>query len=332
MATMTNKKKQNPLTIVAVIAAVVLVAAVLILLYHNHQSNLRTEEVGTTNEHAHRRIEVDGKQYVYNSDLISLLVLGVDTTELDDRGQTDAIYLVVLDRGEEKIKIISISRDAMVPIRLFDANGKDLGWETQHLALAYSFGSTAERGCLLVEETVSRMFFNVPMVYYAAADISLLPRIQNLVGKLEVVVPNASLEYLDQGYDAGSTVVITDENVEQFVRSRDTEQDFSNDGRMERQKAYIEAYLAQLKERLASDFSGVVSDLSGILPRTSTNIDLTEITNFANMLLDYEFSDEDYYILEGESQSGMFHDEFIVDEAALQELALKIFYKEENAK
>ena len=76
----------------------------------------------------------------------------------------------------------------------------------------------------------------------------------------------------------------------------------------------------------------MVSDLSGILPRTSTNIDLTEITNFANMLLDYEFSDEDYYILEGESQSGMFHDEFIVDEAALQELALKIFYKEENAK
>ena len=98
--------------------------------------------------------------------MLTLLCMGIDTTD-DSEGQSDVIDLMVLDRENEKMKILSFSRDSMVPIRIFDASGKSLGWEEQHLALASSYGSTQERGCLLTCEAVSKLIWDIPIVYYA---------------------------------------------------------------------------------------------------------------------------------------------------------------------
>lgn len=329
MAT-TKKKKPSKFIIIALAAGFVLVAAVLGLLYQNHQSGLPTGESVASNERAYRSWEVDGERYQYNTDLITMVFLGIDTQDGQERGQADAIYLVVLDRGEKKLRVIAASRDSMIPIRMFDAGGRDLGWERQHLALAYSYGSSADRGCLLVGEALSRLLNGIPIVYYASVNLSQIPEIQNLVGELEVVVPDDSLAYLGKGYKEGETVVVSADNVEEFVRSRNTEEDFSNSGRMERQKAYIEAYIAKLKQLLENDFSGTLKKMTNLLQSARSNISLSEVSDFAEMFLEYEFTDEDFYRIEGENQAGMFHDEYIVDEAAVKQLVIKIFYKKES--
>ena len=50
-------------------------------------------------------------------------------------------------------------------------------------------------------------------------------------------------------------IVINRDNVEEFVRSRNTSIDYSNKTRMQRQKLYIQTYINQLKTKLTNDYS-----------------------------------------------------------------------------
>lgn len=288
---------------------------------------ISSEEIS---EHLYRKVTVDGVKYTYNTNLLVMLLLGIDAEGDSMIGQADSISLVVFDRGEKRIRMIGISRDSMVPVRVFDAAGNDLGWNTQHLALAYPFAGTKEKGCLLTQEAVSKMFHDIPIVYYAAANISAIPVFHDLVGEITVQVPDDDLKYLDDDLYKGNSLTLTSDNVEKFVRSRNIDQEYSNTGRMRRQKIYMEAYLEKLKILLNKDFSGLVSRMEGVFSNTVTNIGLDEISSFAEMALDYTFDPEqDYYIVQGTDQAGEYHDEFLVDEEALQQLVLQIFYKKE---
>ena len=50
-------------------------------------------------------------------------------------------------------------------------------------------------------------------------------------------------------------IVINRDNVEEFVRSRNTSKDYANKTRMQRQKLYIQTYINQLKTKLTNDYS-----------------------------------------------------------------------------
>ena len=50
-------------------------------------------------------------------------------------------------------------------------------------------------------------------------------------------------------------IVINRDNVEEFVRSRNTSKDYFNKKKMQRQKLYIQTYINQLKTKLTNDYS-----------------------------------------------------------------------------
>lgn len=323
-----NRRRRRLFRLVVTVVAVLATAGILFWMSEDNRKDLKTGTEAGEAERQYRKVTVDGEEYRYNTDLITVLLLGIDAKDSSMEGQSDAISLMVFDREEKRIRMIGISRDSMVPIRVFDAMGNDLGWDTQHLALAYAFGQTKDLGCLLAQEAVSKMFHGIPIVYYGAANLSALPVFQDLLGEITVRIPDDSLEFADDDLKEGDTLTLTSENVEQFVRARDIETDFSNAGRMRRQKLYVEACLEKLKKLLKEDFSGTVSCMEGVFSNTVTNISLDEVSSFAEMSLEYEFDPEqDYYIVEGTDQTGAYHDEFLVDEDALQQLVLQIFYR-----
>lgn len=321
-----NRKKAIQAGI-AVSAFAVAVAGILMWMAKNQKMTVGSGQAVLATEVDYHTLEEDGVCYRYNTSLVNFLFMGIDTSSDDTEGQADAIFLVSCDRSKESMEVISLSRDAMVPIRIFDAFGSDLGWERQHLGLAFSYGGSREQGCLLTAEAVSNLFHNIPIIYYAAADLSAMEAIQNLVGELTVTVPGTDLEYLGSEYKKGNTLVLDASNVETFLRSRDTGEAYSNTGRMERQRVYISAYLEKLKSMLGEDFSGMVEQLLHLAEQMVTNISLKEVEAFASMLLTYEFSEEHYHMTEGENQSGKFHDEYILNKRALDELMLRTFYQ-----
>ena len=324
-----NKQKKTMILGVVCLICVIITAVVLMQLQKSTSTSGKGSDGNTSESSAsYRQLTIDGKVYDFNTKLISILCLGVDSTNPENQGQSDVIDLLIFDRENKRMEVLSISRDAMVDIRLFDPAGRELGWDKQHLALAYSYGHSKSNGALLSADAVSKMLHDIPIVYYAVGDLDIISKVQEVVGELTVVVPDDSLSYLGPQWSKGTAVTLHSTNVETFLRSRNTDMDFSNSNRMQRQKAYIEAYVVRLKELLAEDFDGTLTKLAKLYASVDSNVSLQEISAFAEMALEYTFDEDSFHIAPGEDESGFNHDEFKIDEEALNKLVLDLFYKE----
>lgn len=329
MRTIITKKKKVKFTVIIIV--IFLISSIVLSINFLDKKEVSYVAAKSEEEIDYHEIIYNNKKMIYNTSIVSILFMGIDTKESEKQGQADVIQLVLLDRENKKIQIIPFSRDTMTDIRMFDVSRNDLGWNEQHLALAYSYGDTKATGCMLTAQAVSRLLGNIPIAYYAATDLSMLSNIQNIVGELEVTIPNDSLENVNPEWTEGKTITITKDNAEAYLRTRSTEEDFSNNKRMERQKVYLEAYFQKLKKMLENDIENTVKILYNSCKDITTNVNFTDIQNFAQMMLTYDFdSDNNYYVLKGENVVGANHDEFYLDTNYLKELILKLFYKREE--
>ncbi len=275
----------------------------------------------------YRRMELNGKKYKYNTHLVNFLIVGTDTSD-DSMGQSDFIGLLIFDRQNEEISFLTLSRNAYVPIKTYDAAGKFIDWSSNFLALSFSYGSDVKSGTYLTADAVSKLLNDIPMSYVAQLNLNGIVQIHDVVDTLEVVIPDGSLEYVDSSWSEGKTVLLTNENVEQFVRFRDISEDFTNVNRMARQKTYLLAYVDQVKELLNADFSSTAAELEDVLGSSFTNFDLSEVEAFAQMLMTYKWDEGSFYELPGTEEKGTFHDRFVVDKEALKALICDLFYLE----
>ena len=318
-------KKKNVLFILGILCLIVSIICIFAVFKE------KNPEISNGSTKDYHNISENGVNYTYDSSIVSILFMGIDSTDSDTMGQADSLQLYLLNREEKSIQVLSLSRDAMTDIRLFDVEHNDLGWDTQHLGLAYAYGSSPKNGASLTSQAVSRMLNDIPIVHFAAMDLSELKEVQNVVGSLEVQVPNDSLTDIHPDWTKGSTALIDADNVEDFVRTRDIKEDFSNSERMERQKAYLNAYVTKIRAMLKSDFDNTVSKLYSVSQHMTTNISLEDIQTFAQMLLEYSYNEEeDFYTLPGKDQTGKNHDEFEIDKEQLNQLILELFYKRED--
>ena len=329
--------------ILLLILAILVIAAGAVFLHLRFQRqqsvyNVTVDENALKNQGeatvSYRKIEVDGVTYRYNTGITNILYMGVDTESSQESdvesdssaGQADCVMLLSINRRTMEAQVIAIPRDTMTKIRMYDNSGNYLGKATQHLSLAYAYGDGEDQSCRLVAEALSQLLLDIPIQKYISSDLSSIPEINDLVGGVTVTVPGDDLEYLGSRFREGRTLTLDGETAEQFVRSRNIEEDFSNTGRMERQKVYLMAFLEKLKARAQDDMDGLLSDLENMDDLTVSNLTTTDLEQLLTILAGNDLSEDNYHILEGEDQLGELHDEFYVDEEKLQQLILDLFY------
>ena len=325
-----SKKKRNQRIGIAIIIALVAVLVVS-LVYATQHGNQSKDESDSKDYHT---VVYKGKTYKFNSSIVSLYLLGVDKTKTDpnrknEQGQSDAIDMLLMDRSKKTIKVITIPRDCMTSIEEFDGEGESLGWDTNHLALAYAYGDDEESGCMRSMRATSKMLSNVPINYYAEMNMDSIEKLQAIVGGLQVTVPNNSLKK-KFGWSKGQTITINESNVESYVRYRDIKVDFSPGTRQERQKTYYQAYYEKLTQLLKKDFNGTIQKMYSLLKTVTTNLSYDTLVDFGNMLLDYSFDDSQYYNIPGKYVSGDEYDEYHINKTKLKEMVLKLYYTQEK--
>ena len=212
-------------------------------------------------------VEYKGETYKYNDHLSNYLFMGIDTRDAvdtyqtqEDAGQADAIFLVSLDRVEEKMKVLFIPRDTMTKIETFNPAGKSLGHTTDHINIQYAFGDGKQKSCELMKTAVSNLLDGLPIQGYCAMNMDGISAITDYVGGVELTVPDNSLEETNPDFKEGAVVTLTGENAEQFVRYRDTDKSQSALVRQERQKTYLQALLKKCQEQAGKN-AGFVADL-----------------------------------------------------------------------
>lgn len=291
-------------------------------------SEEQSETASTTADQ--NTVEYEGNTYKYNDHLSNYLFMGIDSTEevsemesQQDAGQADSIYVVSLDRATEQVQVLSIPRDTITEIEVFNPSGTSLGMTDNHINLQYAYGDGKEESCELMKTAVSKLLHDLPIQGYYSMNISGISEIGKLVGDVEIVVPDDSLEEYDPYFKEGATVVINGDNVEEFLRYRDSGKSQSALVRQQRQKTYLKALVPKLQEKTQTNSSFVGDLLDDIQPYTVTNMGNDVFVKLLNAAGNSTLETQ---TVPGEGVEGQYYDEYHVDDDALYKLILSMFY------
>lgn len=282
----------------------------------------------------YRTITWKDKEYQYNSLITTVLYAGLDSTDplkasetYSNKARADSVSVVILDKKKKKMSILALNRDTMTEIRRYTRTGEDMGTYVSHLGYAYSYGDGGEVSCEDLKEAVEKLL-GISIDEYVVTNQSSITSINDLVGGVTVTVPNDDLAALYPELKKGAVVTLDDSNVKDFLQHRDTAADFSNEGRIERQQAYVTAYVDLLKNRLASEPDQLWQEIGQMNDYLQTSITKNKYLSLARLLEKVSFTEADYYRPTGKDSAGELHDEFYVDEDALRQLVIDLFYEE----
>lgn len=288
-------------------------------------------------------LRYQGKTYAYKSDIMTFLIMGIDragemgaSEDFYQGGHADALFLAVLDPGEKELSVIGINRDTMAEISIYDRNGLYAGTETAQIALSHAYGNGMEESCENTVNAVSRLFYGLPVHGYCALNMEVAALLNDAVGGVEVVIPesaaDADIEIDGTRYQtewkAGQRVLLMGNDAYTFIRYRDTGQAESAGARLERQKAYLQAFIGQAVRAVRQDIMLPLTLYQTITPYMVTDITAQEALHIAGEAVSYSFHEGNLYSLEGEVRMGEIFEEFYPDETALYELVLQVFYEE----
>ena len=286
-----------------------------------------------------RTVIYKGEKYVYNEDIITILFMGVDRLlESEDgetaneesvigtNGQADTLVLGVIDKKNEKISFINVSRDTIADIDIYNVNNEFLRSEKRQICLQYAYGDGRETSCEYVVNALQRYLYGMPINAYAAIDYDAIAILNDAVGGVEVNV----LEDLSSGRYAelveGKNVTLFGDMAEYYCRTRDSYSVDANNYRMARQKQYLMAFMQKALELVRADLGISLELYNTAKPYMITDIGVNEVTYLATTVTGYGIETDAIKSIPGEVVLEEDHAAFYADETALYELILNTFY------
>lgn len=287
-------------------------------------------------------VKYDDKIYAYNEDILTFLIMGIDkndtvreTAEGGGGGQADALFLLVLDPDTKQMRLVSINRNTMTAVDVYDENGSYTTTMTAQVCLQHSYGNGLEESGNYQVAAVSNLFYRLPIHGFAAINMSAIPTLNDAVGGVDVTVLE-DLTQWDPTLVKGAQVHLMGESAYVYISRRDIKVYGSADSRLERQKQYINAYLGQAKNAAKSNL-GVVTGLYGALSSMMvTDVTFNEVAYLAPVVRDYSFDRDHIYTMKGETRTGTSQttgntfEEFYPDRDAMYRMILEVFYEEVN--
>ncbi len=279
-------------------------------------------------------VRYNGEVYDYNEDITTFLVMGIDkldekvkeVAEGTDGGQADALFLLVLNPHDQSIKIIGINRNSMTDVDIYDEYGRYQNTVVAQIATQHGFGNGVEKSCEYQVKAVSNMFYQLPIHGYAAINMSAIPIINDQIGGVDVVVME-DMTNIDRTLVKGEKVHLMGESAYNYVRSRDMSVFGSSDARLERQRQYLNGFIQAARRESMSNPNAAVDLFLAISDMMVTDITADEISYLAPLITSYKFDSSDLRMIEGTNQKNGEFEEFIVDEDALYQTILDVFYE-----
>lgn len=288
----------------------------------------------------------NGEKYCYNHNMITVLMMGVDQTQ-DERlenqqsdlmianGQADTVILAAMDVETGKTTLINVSRDSMVDVDMYTTSGNFAGDQKMQLCLAYAYGVGEDGGCLNVSRSVSRLLYGVPISSYAAIGLSAINVLNDAIGGVEVdVLESLGNPGSDMYMEAGQKITLKGAQAEMYVRSRDAYFGGaeSNSKRMERQKQYLTNFASKALQETKEDITVPLTLFDVASEYMVTDLNAAKVSYLVSILNKVGLEESNFLTMPGEAvlneQTG--YAEFVVDDKALYEMILDVFYKKIN--
>lgn len=358
----TRKKRRIVLTVILSILALLVLAAIIswAIINANGKSTLydKAESTGPVleriqteeNIEAEAVIEAEndvtwqkgwvrynGEIYQYNEDILTFLVMGIDkTTKVKvvesgvNGGQADLIMLAVFNPHTKTTSLITVNRNTMTDIDVYDEKGEFVGKGIGQICLQHGYGDGATQSCERTEKAVSNLFFNLPIHGYFSINMGAIKAINSAVGGVTMTLDEdfeAVLDGVSVSLPKGEHT-FTDDQAHVYIRYRDHSEFDSATTRLNRQKKYIAAFLSKLKEETAKDVTVPLKVYNELSPYIVTDITTSEMTYMVSNTYNYTFDFDNIYSLQGTTVIGKTeHEEFNYDPDQLYDMIIEIFYE-----
>ena len=327
-------KKSNAKKILVLVAVLLLCLGVIgaVSFWEAGQEKEAMSVQAEIDESARRRregwIERDGVWYAPKQGQETMLLIGLDKMDplkqsegYNNNTQADFLLLAVFDDIEEKVHVLHINRDSMAEIPVLGVDGQPAGSVTGQLALAYTYGSGLNDSCVNTVDAVSDFLYGIEIDHYVAMTMGAIPYLNDLIGGVEVTVLD-DFSGIDDSLVEGETITLKGEQALHYVRNRAELEDSTNLNRMKRQQQYLMA-AAQKIENLDEDFTISPEQLAQIAKYILSDCSIDRMSEQFGTYKLQELQD-----IRGEAVQGEEYIEYYVDEDALAEQVLELFYEE----
>ena len=332
-----NRRSSKRKIIVATIAALFAILLFWLVLHLVVDRGLLDEQFGDSGEWGDEEDEqvslmFEGDEYVSDDKLDTYLIIGTDAGgEFVDEEHSgtlaDFLTLLIIDNTTEKFGIIQIDRNTMVPMP--DLAGVDEEGEgiKQQICLAHWYGENEGQRNDNTVAAASDLFGYLPIDNYYAINMENMGRVNDALGGVEVDI-TTDMTNIDPEFVAGTSVLLTNDQAEKFLRARMDVGEGTNKERMSRQTQYMQkAYnmvMAQLKEN-PEYVNDLYDSLSDVIEREETDNNLSRM---ANHIVQYEnvgILQIDGKTTTGDTQGdGEEHEEFYADRQSIIDTLGKI--------
>lgn len=268
-------------------------------------------------------IQINGQLWKYNRKLRTVLFLGIDSKAevkqneiLGNGGRADVILLLVLNTDEKTIQVLSVSRDTMTVVDAYDSDRRLIFSGVMQLNMQYAFGDNPTRSCLLMKRKVSELLYGIPIDSCISVTMDGISALVEKLGGLTLTIPEDWTD-IDPRYSSGAVVTLNGAEAERFIRYRDITETGSNDTRMERHAWLIRELFSQFGKRSGEELASLYQSMEEYM---ASDMD----AEMMKMVFSYALMENTK--IPGQTSAGDLHDEFYIDEKALKELLIQVFY------
>lgn len=269
----------------------------------------------------------NGAPYYPRQDITIILLLGIDENgpvrdsgSYNNTGEADVVTLLICDETNEQIRLLNLNRDTMMEIPVLGIGGRPAGSITGQLALAHTYGSGLEDSCENTRTAVSNFLNGIRIDHYISMNMDAIPILNDAVGGVRVTVTD-DFSAIDPAIPLGEHVLQGNQAMT-FIRSRKNLGDQLNISRMERQEAYLKAFLPAITEKNSDSF--VMSVYEQVSPYLVTDCSANMISSMLRRYGGYTLTD--FVSPAGENVRGEQYYEFYPDEEQLNALIIELFY------
>ena len=276
-------------------------------------------------------VQFQGETYRLREDLQTILILGLDKFEREEQTiaytnkmQSDFLVLAIIDEKANTCSLLHLNRDTMTEIPRLGLGGAGAGSFVGQLALAHTYGSGGSDSSLNAVKAVSNLLGGVKIDHYMTLTMDAVGKINDLVGGVTVEVLD-DFSGIDDSLMQRETVTLKGQQALTYVRSRGGLEDSSNLHRMERQRQYLAALQQQLKAAVQQEDGFTLDALLQLNEYMVSDCTVNQLSDLGDSLAAYQVGD--ILTTPGDAQEGEEFMEFTVDEDALQQLVMDVFYE-----
>jgi len=334
-----HERRHKRMMMIAVVCVfLVFVAGMIAVVSFESMTSSPVENAGqqlTAYKTGSKRAEyyVDG-QWIAQKDLETLLVIGLDdvggfeySNSYNNTSQADFMALLIRDKKSGQFNAIHFNRDTMTRIPVLGVTGQKAGYITGQLALAFTYGRGREDSCQNTMEAVSHLLYGIEIDHYIVVTMDSVPIANDWVGGVTVEVLD-DFTGINETMIKGKKTTLVGQQALDYVRIRRGLEDSTNLHRMERQRQYADEWL-KLATPLFKDPASVIDLVVQLSDYHFSDCTAGELADFANAYANHPF--DTMHTLAGENVLGDVYMEYYIDEEAVKEMVLELFFEPAEA-